>query len=53
MESGFFIPYNVKDIHALKVNNKWAILIGINNDKMRVFSTDDKSTSIAGVALAR
>ena len=53
MESGFFVPYNVKDIHAMKVNNKWTILIGINNDKMRIFSTDIKPSSLAGVALAR
>jgi hypothetical protein len=51
-ESGFFVPYNVKDIHAMKVNNKWVVLIGINNDKMRIFATDTKQTSLAGVALA-
>lgn len=52
-ESGFFVPYNVKDIHAMKVNNKWVVLIGINNDKMRIFSTYTKQTSLAGVALAK
>lgn len=53
IESGFFVPYNVKDIHALKVNNRWAILVGINNERMRIFSTDVKAASLAGVALAK
>ena len=53
IESGFFVPYNVKDIHAIKVNNRWAILVGINNDRMRIFSTNVKAASLAGVAVAK
>jgi hypothetical protein len=39
-ESGFFAPYNVKDIKVLKMKDEWAILVGINNDGIRIFSTD-------------
>ncbi len=37
LESGFFVPYNVKDMQAVKVNDKWAIVVSSNNDKLRVF----------------
>jgi hypothetical protein len=37
-ESGIFLPYNVKDIQAIPVNDDWAIVVGSNNDKLRVFS---------------
>jgi hypothetical protein len=40
-ESGFFVPYNVKDIQLIKVKDKWTILIGVNNDGLRVFSADN------------
>jgi enediyne biosynthesis protein E4 len=39
MESGFFAPYNVKDMQRVKLNNKWAILVSSNDDSLRVFST--------------
>jgi hypothetical protein len=38
MESGFFVPYNVKDIQPVKVTGNWAILVSSNNDSLRVFS---------------
>lgn len=37
LESGFFVPYNVKDIQPLQVNGHWAVLVSSNNDKLRVF----------------
>jgi hypothetical protein len=37
LESGFFVPYNVKDIEAVKTGNTWTILVSSNNDKLRVF----------------
>ncbi|MEO8171513.1 MAG: CRTAC1 family protein [Sediminibacterium sp.] len=39
LESGFFVPYNVKDIKAVKLADKWAILVSSNNDKFRVFKS--------------
>jgi hypothetical protein len=36
-ESGFFTPFNVKDIQYIKVNGGGAILVTANNDKLRVF----------------
>jgi hypothetical protein len=37
LESGFFVPYNVKDIQPLKMKDGWAILVSSNNDLLRVF----------------
>jgi hypothetical protein len=39
LESGFFAPYNVKDIQAIKLKDKWAILVSSNDDSLRVFET--------------
>lgn len=36
-ESGFFVPYNVKDIKILKRGETWIILVAVNNDALRVF----------------
>ncbi len=38
-ESGFFVPGNVKDMQALKINQRLAILVSANNDRLEVFST--------------
>jgi hypothetical protein len=37
--SGFFIPYDVKDMQLIHLgkNNKKAVLVGSNNDKLRLF----------------
>ena len=37
MESGFFIPYNVKDIKSIDVDGVPLILVGVNDDKIRAF----------------
>ncbi|MDP4149459.1 MAG: VCBS repeat-containing protein [Bacteroidota bacterium] len=39
LESGFFVPYNVKDMKAIKVKDRWAVLVSSNNDSLRVFTT--------------
>jgi hypothetical protein len=36
-ESGFFVPYNVKDIKLIKVKDEWAVLVGINDERVRIF----------------
>ncbi|MEO6316537.1 MAG: CRTAC1 family protein [Chitinophagaceae bacterium] len=36
-QSGFFVPYNVKDMQALQMKNGWGILVSANNDSLRVF----------------
>ncbi len=38
-QSGFFVPYNVKDIQSVKTNSGHAILVSANNDKLRVFQS--------------
>jgi len=37
MESGFFIPYNVKDIKTIKTKTGPMVLVSSNNDSLRVF----------------
>lgn len=37
MESGFFVPYNVKDMQFIQTENRSAILVSSNNEKLRVF----------------
>ncbi len=39
LESGFFVPYNVKDMQAIKTKNGWDILVSSNDDVLRVFTT--------------
>ncbi len=51
-ESGFFVPYNVKDMKAIKMKDKWAIVVGINNETLRIFSTDSRPAPV-GLALAK
>ena len=36
-ESGFFVPYNVKDIRSVKIGTSIAILVASNNDSLRIF----------------
>ena len=49
-QSGFFIPYNVKDLHSITVNGEKAVLVGANNDRLRIFTA--KTRSAAGNKLA-
>jgi len=51
-ESGFFVPYNVKDMKAIKLNDEWVIAVGINNEGLRVFR-NSKAPGKPGLALAR
>ncbi len=40
LESGFFVPFNVKDIQGIKLpNNEIGILSAINNHELKLFST--------------
>ena len=36
-ESGFFVPYNVKDIEMIKTKTGIAVLVSSNNDSLRIF----------------
>jgi hypothetical protein len=40
-ESGFFVPYNVKDAQMIKWNNSLAVLVTVNNDALKVYSLAD------------
>jgi hypothetical protein len=42
LESGFFAPYNVKDIQAVKTKEGWTILMTSNNDLLRAFKVNKK-----------
>ncbi len=52
-ESGFSVPYNVKDIQPISVNNELKILVGINDDKMRIFSSGINPSPKKDLALAQ
>ena len=39
MESGFFVPYNVKDMQLIKIKDEWTAIVSINNEVLRMFST--------------
>ena len=36
-ESGFFVPYNVKDLKSIKVGDETIILVTSNDDRLRLF----------------
>ncbi|HLF35639.1 MAG TPA: VCBS repeat-containing protein, partial [Cyclobacteriaceae bacterium] len=37
MQSGFFVPYDVKSMTMLNMNDEKYVLVGCNNDSLRVF----------------
>jgi hypothetical protein len=37
VKSGFFIPFNVKDIQAVNVSGRTVILVASNNDRLRIY----------------
>lgn len=39
LQSGFFVPYNVKDLQTLPLPDGQAILVSANNDSLRIFKT--------------
>lgn len=50
-ESGFFVPFNVKDMQLIKVNGERTVIVSVNNEGLRMFSAD--TVSAGGVALAK
>ena len=40
-ESGFFVPYDVKDMVQVSTSSGRQVFVGINNDSMRVFKVND------------
>ena len=50
-ESGFFIPYNVKDLHVITVKGEKVILVSANNDKLRTFTAKGKAPASNKLAL--
>jgi hypothetical protein len=41
-DSGFFVPYNVKDVRPIKLKEGWGILVSSNNDLLRIFKKNTK-----------
>jgi hypothetical protein len=41
LESGFFAPYNVKDLQPVKTKTGWVILMSSNNDILRAFAVKE------------
>lgn len=48
-ESGFFVPYNVKDIRPVKFGNDVALVVAINNDALRIFRNSKGKKAILAV----
>jgi hypothetical protein len=44
LESGFFAPYNVKDIQIIKTSNSTTVLVSSNNDRLRAFTVRKNAT---------
>lgn len=40
IDSGFFVPYNVKDAKSIKLKEGWGILVSSNNDLLRIFKIE-------------
>ncbi|HEX5169929.1 MAG TPA: VCBS repeat-containing protein [Cyclobacteriaceae bacterium] len=41
LESGFFVPYNVKDVQTIQWDNGIAVLVAINNDELKVYKVSN------------
>lgn len=52
-ESGFFAPYNVKDMHLIKMKETWSVIVGINDGGIKMFSPGARAVSSSGLALAK
>lgn len=52
-ESGFFAPYNVKAMQHLKGKNGWTIILGVNNESIRLFSSGTPALTTRDLALSR
>ena len=52
-ESGFSVPYNVKDIQLINTRSGPAIIVGINNEALRLFSVGSPDRSSRELALVR
>jgi len=48
-ESGFFVPYNVKDIRSVNVGTGIAILVASNNDSLRIFQNSKRGKPVLAV----
>lgn len=42
LESGFFVPYNVKDLKAVKNGDGWVIFVAVNDERPRAFTNAKK-----------
>ena len=49
IESGFFAPYNVKDIKSIKTKTGLMVLVSSNNDLLRVFKTKKEDLVAANI----
>jgi hypothetical protein len=50
IKSGFFIPFNVKDIQGINVSGRTLILVSSNNDRLRIYDiatpSQEKATAL-------
>jgi hypothetical protein len=50
LESGFFVPFNVKDIQPIMVDNELNVLVTVNNDRLRVFKKQHNTKNVTALA---
>ena len=48
-ESGFFVPYNVKDLQALNTVDGWLIIASVNNGAMRMFQSRASKSGVVAL----
>ena len=46
INSGFFVPYNVKDAKLIKLKEGWGILVSSNNDLLRIYKHSKLKTPV-------
>ena len=52
-ESGFFAPFNVKDMRIVDTKDGWAVILGINNEKLRIFTPGKGVAGKGSLALSQ
>ena len=46
IESGFFVPYNVKDARLIKLRDGWGVLVSSNDDLLRIFTHSKREAPV-------
>jgi hypothetical protein len=50
-ESGFFVPYNVKDVQVIRSKDQLSVLVSVNNEALRVFTVSGSARTKKNLAM--